>query len=123
MGLEVNLPRRRDDEIQAICDATPRAMIKTGTYVGNNLDNRDIDIGIDLAAKSNVYVIIRAPVSTDTVQRIEYGQGDNSTLMYGGGLLSDLIQMFTSTGFQIGSHVNVNQSDTTYWYIVFWEEP
>ena len=123
MGLRVSLPRRRDDEIQAICDATPRAMIKTGTYAGNGADNRDIDIGVNLASKDNVYVVIKSNGAHMPCHRIEYGQGD-VTMFYGVvGDSANCIQSFTATGFQIGSDDMVNNGANTYRYIAFWEEP
>ena len=70
MGLEVGPP-------------TQRAMIRTGTYTGNGVDNRNINIGVNLASKSNVYVIIKAASnSLNAVHRIEYGQGD-LTMLFG----------------------------------------
>lgn len=100
-----------------------RAMIKTGTYVGNNADNRDINIGIDLAAKNNVYVIIKGNSTAAPTHRIEYGQGDLSMFFGVTGDAANCIQSFTATGFQIGNDAMVNATDITYRYIAFWEEP
>jgi len=126
MGLEISLPRRRDDEIQAICDSTKRSIIKTGTYIGNGLDNRNIDIGVDLAAKSNAFLIIKnmgSSTQNEAVGRTEYGQGDLSFPFESLIATVNLIQSFTSTGFQIGDQVRVNEADEPYAYIAFWEEP
>jgi hypothetical protein len=111
MGIEVKPPPKLN-----------RAMIKTGTYVGNGVDNRNIDIGVDLAAKDNVYVIINHPSNVAKKNRIEYGQGD-LTMDFGSGPdAANLIQAFTSTGFQIGSDNIVNEVDVTFRYIAFWTE-
>lgn len=97
-------------------------MIKTGTYVGNGVDDRNIDIGVNLAAKNNVYVIIKGYDIQPAVHRTEYGQGDLG-MLYSNVDIADMIQSFTATGFQIGQHVNVNLDTKTYRYVVFWEEP
>lgn len=100
-----------------------RAMIKTGTYIGTGVDNRNIDIGVDLAAKLNVYLIVKARSTGTAMHRTEYGQGD-LTMYYGG--INDpdnTIQAFTSTGFQVGTNSNANSNGITYRYIAFWEEP
>ena len=112
MGLRVNPPPKLN-----------RAMIKTGTYTGNGVDNRDIDIDVDLAAKNYPYVIIKCTGGEAAKHRIEFGQGDLS-MDFGVALnAANLIQAFTNTGFQIGSGGNVNTNLNTYQYIAFWEEP
>lgn len=113
MGLEVS-------KAQTIIP--PRAMIKTGTYIGNAVDNRNIDIGVNLAAKNNVYIIING-ASHQAVNRIEYGQGDLTMYYVAVGDVANMIQGLTATGFEIGSDVVVNTNDELYRYIVHWEEP
>ncbi len=102
-----------------------RAKIKTETYTGNGGDDRNIDIGVDLAAKNNVFVIIKSMGTTQNpvMGRTEYGQGDLSFPFENTIAIANCIQAFTSTGFQIGSHVKVNESGKTYAYIAMWEEP
>lgn len=100
-----------------------RAMILTGTYLGNGVDDRNIDIGIDLAAKNHPYVIITPNSGGRAMHRIEYGQGDSSMRYDNIGFLPNCIQAFTSTGFQIGDTAEVNSNGVTYAYIVFWQEP
>ena len=101
-----------------------RAMIKTGTYTGNGADDRNIDIGVNLAAKNNVYVIIKG--TTGALQahhRIEYAQGDLSMSFMNSADVANGIQAFTDTGFQVGSLVEVNENGQVFRYIAFWEEP
>jgi len=101
-----------------------RAKTKTGTYTGNAADNRNIDIGVDLASKENVHVMIKGNAATNSEarHRIEHGQGDLAMRYDGGVEVANNIQSFTSTGFQIGSSDNVNASGIVYSYIVTWEE-
>lgn len=101
----------------------PRAMFKTGTYVGNQVDNRDIDIGVNLAAKNNVYLIIKSEDQRVAVHRIEYGQGDLTMDYPPGNDFVNTIQTFTATGFQIGGDLRVNATSEVFRYIAFWEEP
>lgn len=132
MGLEVNtlLKKYIDDQIalsNAYTDAQIAAhihvMIKTGTYVGNGIDNRDIDIGVNLAAKSNVWVIVKQNGGSAAKHHFEYGQGDLSMDFGAGTDLADVIQTFTATGFQVGVSSYVNTNTILYRYIAFWEEP
>jgi len=102
----------------------PRAMIKTGAYTGNGADDRNIDIGINLAAKNNVYVIAKvdaAGAGTEGRHRIEYGQGDVAMLFAAGTDEADFIQGFTATGFQVG--ISLNTDTQLYRWVAFWEEP
>lgn len=99
-----------------------RARILIGTYVGNGVDNRNLDIGINLAAKSNVYIIIKGGGSYETICRTEYGQGDLTMHITAISDSADMIQALTSTGFQLGTNVICNQNTITYRYIVFYEE-
>jgi len=99
------------------------AKIKTGTYIGDGYDYQDIDIGVNLAAKANVYVIIRGPgIVREAIHRIEYGQGDLTMFFAGHNDAAHLITSFTSTGFRVGYDDWVNTYDLQYRYIAFWEE-
>ena len=98
-------------------------MIKTGTYTGNDVDDRNIDIGINLAAKNNVFVIIKHDGNLTPRARIEYGQGDLGMMFDGNVDTANTIQAFTATGFQIGTSNVVNLDTHNYRYIAFWEEP
>jgi hypothetical protein len=99
-----------------------RARIKMGTYVGDGTDNRNINIGINLAAKSNAWVIIKNSLGFDATHRIEYDQGDLAMFFSSSADYANLIQSFTSTGFQVGTHNSVNTNGSLYRYIVFYEE-
>ena len=99
-----------------------RARIKTGTYTGNGVDDRNIDIGVDLAAKRNPYVIIKGSEAVYGVHRIEYGQGDAYMHFANQADAADSIQAFTSTGFQVGQLANVNSDTKNYRYIAIWQE-
>ncbi|MBA7618126.1 hypothetical protein ES703_25447 [subsurface metagenome] len=115
------------DATTAIADASAalaakRARIKTGVYTGNSVDNRNIDIGVDLAGKDNSFVTVAELGTSPIVWRIEYGQGDLS--MFDDVTdQSDYIQQFTVTGFQVGASSGINNNGVTYRYIAFWEEP
>ncbi len=112
MGAAVTIPPRRD-----VCKTI------TGIYVGNSADNRNIDIGVDLAAKSNPTVIVKVIGGAQlAIFREEHGQGDSSYQFTTAGAVSDRIQQFNSTGFQVGTHTAVNLTAISYLYIVFWTE-
>ena len=101
---------------------TRRAMIKTGTYTGNGVDNRNIDIGIKLSAKQNVFVLIKGTIGYCAFSRIEYGQGDSSMCFTDNPDYPNVIKALTATGFQVGTQVYVNSSGYVYRYIVIYQE-
>ena len=111
--------------MQAVSPPTRRAMIKTGTYTGNNADDRDIDIGVNLAAKNNAYVIVKANADGNSaaIHRIEYAQGDFAMSYEAVTDVTNRIQGFTATGFQVGDSNETNGNTIVYRYIAFWEEP
>ena len=100
-----------------------RAMIRTGIYTGNGIDDRDIDIGVDLASKNNAYVIVKGVIVDWPAHRIEYAQGDLSMFYNNIVDFADFIQAFVATGFQVGMDSSVNADTVVYRYIAFWEEP
>jgi len=96
------------------------AKIKTGTYTGNGVDDRDINIGVDLASKSNAYLIIKHRGTSNPRHRTEYSQGDLAMSFGPANDSVNMIQAFTSTGFQVGDHIDTNGQDETYRYIAIW---
>jgi hypothetical protein len=106
----------------AITGWPKRARIKTGNYTGSGIDNRDINIGINLAAKTNVWVVVKSYDNIDGIHRIEYGQGDLTSWFVNSTDLVDAIQALTATGFQIGTSILTNSNGVLYHYIVFWED-
>ena len=104
--------------------AMVRAKILTGTYTGDDNDDRNINIGVDLTAKSNVFVIVQKVTYAYAPQmRAEMGQGDSTKPFDDVAEQGDRIQAITTTGFQLGTHVTVNASGLEYRYIVTYEEP
>ncbi len=103
---------------------TKRAMTLTGYYTGNGGDNRDIDIGVNLAGKRDVYVMIKMITNQNyAIFRTDWGQGDGSVIFAtDAGVEANEIQGFTATGFQVGSGIRVNQAAKVYAYHVTWGE-
>jgi hypothetical protein len=104
-----------------ITTPTRRAMIKTGQYTGDGTDNRNIDIGVNLAAKTNVTIIIYRANLGQVQFKWELGQGDETKPADGDEEINR-IQALTSTGFQVGSDATVNASGFTYRYQIIWME-
>lgn len=97
--------------------------IKTGTYVGNGVNNRQLNIGINLAAKTNVYIIIKGVEGPQlALHRTEYGQGDVTMFYAATADTTDAIQALTATGFELGTRGDVNFNTYTYRYIVIYDE-
>lgn len=113
-------------EISTVDHDTHRAdacEMLTGTYTGNGADDRIIGIGVNLAAKSNVIVIVKATSNDQATFRIEYAQGDLSGHFTADVHGADRIQAFTAGGFEIGTRQEVNTNEQLYNYIAFWTEP
>jgi hypothetical protein len=105
-----------------VSSPTRRAMIKTGSYTGNGFDARSINIGINLAAKSNVLVSVKGNNSSSEVIRIEDGLSGTKSMEIDFSLLIAQITGLTATGFQVGTDGDVNANGTLYWYIAIWQE-
>lgn len=103
--------------------ATDVTHIKTGQYTGNGGDNRDIDIGVNLAAKNNVWVIIKGTTEFYAVHRTDHQVGDLTMWFRDNPPVSDKIQSLTATGFEVGNSDEVNEDTTVFTYIAFWEDP
>ena len=103
---------------------TKRAMTLTGNYVGNGIDNRYIDIGVDLDAKRDVFVMVKRVTDQDyAIFRTEYGQGDGSVIFSTDANVEvNMIQDFSGNGFVVGTGTRVNVSGKTYVYYVTWGE-
>lgn len=90
--------------------------VALGTYVGDGTDDRNIaTVGFqpDL-------VFIKADGLGSAVWRSSAMAGDNALeFAYAGGLFSDAIQSMIAGGFQIGTHVDVNNPGTTYYWQAF----
>ena len=89
--------------------------VATGTYTGNNQDNRAIAV----AFQPDV-VIVKADRAEYAVIRTSSMTGDVSKAMGGAtALTADLIQALTATGFQIGRDAAVNRNNTRFDWIAF----
>lgn len=101
-----------------------QAKIKTGNYTGNGADDRTIAIGIDLTAKTNVFIIVNsADVQWSPVYRAEQAQGDLSQMFDNTNESANKIQALVATGFQVGNDDKVNDNGTLFRYIIIYEEP
>ena len=97
--------------------------METGVYTGIGATEQEIDIGIDLAVKTHVYIIIKEVTATTGIgamHRIEYGQG-NLTMVFDD-VVDNVygIKNLTSVGFNLVSNGYVNKDGLSYRYIVFW---
>lgn len=85
----------------------------SGQYTGNGSDNRDITApGIQPD-----YIWIKDTNTAGSVMRSSDMSGDNSKYYRSSGFVSNRIQSIISTGFQIGTDVEVNTNTRTYNYI------
>jgi len=92
----------------------------TGTYTGDNSDDRTIDIGVNLAGMSHVYIIIKSSDAEVPYHRIEHGQGDASMSFIASADIANAIQQFVATGFEIGQLAGVNANGITFRYMVWY---
>jgi len=103
--------------------AIDQAKIITGTFTGDGNDDRTINIGVDLTAKNNVWVVVLPVQNRFATSRTEYAQGDLSKPWSNVIAQANYIQDFVATGFQIGNNAAVNTNGETFTYIVMYEEP
>jgi len=84
----------------------------SGQYTGNGSDNRDITAP---GFQPN-YIWIKDTNTAGSAMRSSDMSGDNTKYYRSSGFVADRIQSFISTGFQIGTAVEVNTSGRTYNY-------
>jgi hypothetical protein len=88
----------------------------TGTYVGNEADDRAIT---GVAFRPDV-VIVKGDVKKDAVIRTSSMTGDLSKMMKGGDKMeADLIQSLDPFGFTVGTHDAVNKNGVAYYWAAF----
>jgi len=95
--------------------------MKSGQYTGDGTDNRNINIGIDLASKSEVLLILKNGTATGAaIFRCSQHAGDATSIFQSAVDVADAIQAFTSTGFQVGTDGNANNAaDTIFWVVLY----
>jgi len=94
--------------------------LKTGEYVGNGNDSREINIGVNLASMSEVYIIVKSTLDRKAVHRYEYGQGDHAMWYDATADPYNEIQSLTANGFKVGTSGTVNSNDEGYHWIAWW---
>ena len=96
--------------------ATPaHARIATGTYTGNNTDNRNFAV----AFQPHVVIIKGTNTQTGSVRTFTMS-GDAAKPMAGAtALTANIIQSLTSTGFQVGTNARVNATGVRYDWVAF----
>jgi len=89
---------------------------KVGSYTGDGTDSRDLNIGIDQPD----FVIVKRDGASLAVWNSSAVEAADSTHYFTTAVpAADRIQAFTSTGFQLGSNVEVNVAGDTYYYVAF----
>lgn len=96
----------------------------TGIYTGDGNDDRDIDIGVDLTTKNEVWVMVK--VRTGGIHRMPWISDktdvDKSHHFGAAAFVANRIQALVSVGFQVGTDDAVNKNGDPYHYIVIWQE-
>jgi len=95
--------------------------MKTGTYLGDGNDNRNIDIGVNLFSKAYCYVMVWTIGAVKPMFYCTPSSGDLSYYFDEAVSVADGIQALTNTGFQIGQLNEVNQLDVNYMYLAVWQ--
>jgi hypothetical protein len=90
------------------------ANVAVGAYTGNGSDNRDIT---GLAFQPDWVMTLGD--GRDDIFRPGPVSGDASFRFDGGGSITDRLQAINSDGFEVGSHNDVNQNGTVYYWIAF----
>lgn len=99
-----------------------RAMIKYDLYTGNGVDNRNISIGVDLLNKRNSFVIIKSRNAHAAWFRLDHSAVDEAFCFAAEATTSNRIQALTSSGFQIGDDVRINENGIVFTVVAMWQE-
>ncbi|MBU4348500.1 hypothetical protein KJ671_03325 [Patescibacteria group bacterium] len=93
--------------------------MKTGTYTGNGIDNRNIDIGVDLLNAEYKWLVIKG-LTGYGMHKFGHQTTDISNYFTDGTSIANGIQAWTTTGFQVGT-TYINTNTVVYNYVVFWQ--
>ena len=88
-----------------------------GSYVGNGVDNRNIDT---LPFQPDMVWLKRSGASAGAF-RTSAHTGDNASFFINTADTSNLIQSFETNGFQIGTNASSNTAANIFWYVAFKE--
>lgn len=86
-----------------------------GTYAGNGVDNRNLDI----VGFQPTILWIKGDCAARGVWRVAENAGDDSMYFHGYTNTSNHIQSLRPLGFQVGDSGHVNQSGYNYYYVAF----
>lgn len=93
---------------------------RTGSYTGDGLDNHDIT---EPGFQPDMVMVSRSTANTTgTIWRTSDMPADQSQLVTGA-LATTLIKSFVSTGFRLGTSVNVNADGVTFYYFAIKASP
>jgi hypothetical protein len=99
-----------------------QAKVMTGKYTGDGTTPRDINIGVNLAAKSYAVVIVK-DMQDHRAWVNNFVPNEAYSIAFDTTSFSALkISARTSTGFRVTSDDDVNLSPREYRYVVFWQE-
>lgn len=106
--------------VQPETDLTGLCSMKNGVYEGNGVDDREVDIGVNLAGKSYVWVIVKSIYNYHGLHRIEVAQGGYSNYFTADQQTTAGIKSFTDKGFTVGSTHIINLNGWVYHYVAIW---
>jgi hypothetical protein len=95
--------------------------MQVGTYDGDGLDDRAINIGLNLSAMSYVFLVVKNVDSAVEMVFRDSGMASDNSYTTGGAMAANMIQSFTTTGFTVGTHDRVNKNGDKIQYIVFYQ--
>ncbi|MFX0181990.1 MAG: hypothetical protein ACFE95_02810 [Candidatus Hodarchaeota archaeon] len=91
---------------------TDDVISKVGSWTGNGVDNRWINIGIDVD-----FLLVKNDYLANTLWKISEITGDSTVFMAGGPAFVNYIQAMSADSIQLGNSGYVNGSGHTYWYL------
>ncbi len=92
--------------------------LATGSYIGDGVDGKAVSAGF----QPNLVIIKARAGARQAVWRSSAMSGDFASYFEGAAGGADLIQSLTSTGFTVGTDVDVNELLTTYDWVAIAEE-
>jgi len=96
--------------------------MKTGTYTGDGQDNRNVNIGIDLAAATYKWMMTGCSATAyNKMHKYGHVSGDLTEYFEAAAAIADVIQAWTATGFQLGTNAIANNNTTVYNYMVIYQ--
>lgn len=96
-----------------------KVRLRHGSYTGDGVGDRIINIGVDLLVSSKKHLILKSEGAASAVQKFGHEAGDVSDFFTSSAQAANIIQAWVATGFEVGTDGNANANGVVFNYVLF----